>query len=280
MSTQVVDPGRQGLSAVSRSGRWRPGFCLIAGIAVTAGCAADEAPVDPATCGATELYRIDRVQLPANNAETRTLARDLNRDGTPDNQLGMVTSTLQTQFGIDFSATAAARLGQDVTWNLGLRRCPGGEVLVALTGDGSADELQTIGEEIDGVIIATGADTAVPLSTFFDPLGTYPEAGWLRGLRSHLELRVSADGSRADAIVAMGLESDAVLDAAARPMTPFLDGYDQPSPSLEHFDPDGDGVITLEEVKAASFTRAVLAGDLRIDGTLATSIGFGISATR
>src|SRR5688572_27799915 len=63
-----------------------------------------DAPADTmvdASKGAHYHYIIDSMRLPASNAQAQEYGVDLNDDGTIDNQLGMVLSTL-TGMGFDF----------------------------------------------------------------------------------------------------------------------------------------------------------------------------------
>lgn len=54
--------------------------------------------------GAHYHYVANKANVPTNNTQARDFGLDLNNDGTPDNQLGMVLGTLSTM-GIDVQAT-------------------------------------------------------------------------------------------------------------------------------------------------------------------------------
>lgn len=135
-------------------------------------------------------------------------------------------------------------------------------------------------EDADGTVRATGAGAAIPLSTLFDPSGSYPLPGWLRTVRSVIALTISADGSRVDATFGGAVDPGDALDAIARPMTPVLDATAATDGWIRDLDRDQDGTITLEEVKTASITQTLLAADLDIAGKPALSFGLAIRASR
>src|ERR1700759_279755 len=59
-----------------------------------------EPPPDRPFDGTTTRYVIDRFDLPTNNQQSRDLGDDLNGDGAPDNQVGMVLGTLGSQMDL------------------------------------------------------------------------------------------------------------------------------------------------------------------------------------
>ncbi len=256
------------------------------------GCVAEDS-IDIDTCGPPEVYRIDTLQVPANNTEAHDLAFDLNGDEAVDNQVGMVMGALHNYFDqpFDLGASANQHLNADVTWTIGLRRCAGDHVLVSIVnmgfqegGDpGAAHEL--VGRITGGQIRASGEGGELPMSALFDPPGTFADAGWLTSELSVIRFADPGATDRIDGRVGLAPFAVDAVDAIARPMLPFIQTRAKNNPTLVSvFDVNKDGEITLEEVKAANLTQSLLYPDLRVGSDrsepTALSLGLGFSATR
>ena len=246
-------------------------------------CAADEPGVDLTSCEAPELYRIDRVELPRNHDEARRLGLDLDRDDNAvvDNQLGLVISTLDTQFGpFDLGAVASGRLAAEVPWSLALRTC-GDRVVVSLGRAEALDEVQLVGDAGPGALAARGTGGELPLSLMFDPDAAVADPGWLSGVAMAIELERSADGARLSARLGVALDDTAVFDTVVPPVARFLDAHRvEQASAVEHLDRDDDGRVTEQEVRASTVLRSLLAPDLRLDAAPALSFGVGLSGVR
>ena len=250
------------------------------------GCVGEE-PFDPTPCAPAEVFRITGIELPTNNTRARELGFDLVPDdrkpAQPDNHLGMVAATLQSSLGppLDLSASATAHVGDDVGWQLALRRCPGDQVVVAVGAPATmtADDVQMIGASIDGRIEARGQGGEVPMAALFDPLGQ-AGPGWQPSLVTMT--RFADPGAGAQLIAQLGFATPAAPTAEAiiAAMTPYLAALavDQPW-LLEYLDPDRDGVITEAEVADSSLAAALFAADLRIDSDRANALSLGLQVT-
>lgn len=274
-------------SKPSTSGRWCRVGCpiVIAGLLAASGCTDDQAPLDPATCDAPTSYRVASVLVPRNNPEARETALDLDGDELVDNQAGMIAGTLHGQVGplLDLTRTASARFANDVTWTIAVQHCPdhgdGDGAVVSLTSStGSVSQL--IGRMKNGVIIATGYEGDMPVSTLFDAAGTFGDPGWIPAARAKIEVRELA-ADRIEGTVTMALDSQATLEALARPLTPFFNAYpEELGFIIDYFDDDKSGQLTVEEITTSNLAHALVAPDLELPGGPALSFGVGFAATR
>ncbi|MBA3396217.1 MAG: EF-hand domain-containing protein [Deltaproteobacteria bacterium] len=267
----------------STSGRWCRAGCpiVIAGLLAVSGCTDEPEPLDPATCDAATTYRVASVLMPHIGAEARATGLDLNGDEMVDNQVGMISSTLHGQVGplLDLSRTASARFASDITWTIAVQHCPDAGAVVSLTSStGSVSQL--IGRMRDGVIVATGYEGELPVSTLFDAGGTFVDPGWVAAARAKIELR-ELDANRIEGKVTMALDSEATLEALARPLTPFFNAHpEELAFFIDYFDDDEDGQLTVEEITASNLAQSLTAPDLDLPSGPALSFGIGFAATR
>jgi hypothetical protein len=77
-------------------------FAAALGSLSLAACGGGDSTITPE--GAHHHYVVNKALVPTNNNESREYGLDLNNDGTPDNQLGMVLGTL-AGMGFDIQAT-------------------------------------------------------------------------------------------------------------------------------------------------------------------------------
>jgi hypothetical protein len=256
--------------------------CALAALAL-AGCATEEPELDLAACGAPEVYRIDRIELPRDNASARALGLDLDREAPAavDNQLGMVSSMLHGQLGpIDMAAVMSERLAGEVEWKLAVRPC-GDRVAVSLGRADRLDEVQLVGSAGTGTVAARGAGGELPLSLMFDPDAAIADPGWLPGALAAIELDRSADGARLTAKLGLALDDAAALEASVPPLARFFDAHLPAGSYLAtHFDRDRDGRITEQELRDSTLFRSLFMPDLLLDGAPAVSLGVGLSGER
>lgn len=189
------------------------------------------------------------MEVPTSNARAVALAFDLDANHDPDNQLGAVAATLADQIGVtapfDLSGVATARLANDVEWTLDVETCD----------DGSA--------RLHGA--------AMPLSTLWDPLGSFADPGFVPATKHAIEITRDATGVWRGK-VGMAFEQVALREAVIAPMARFLEAH---RILMELFDTaPKDDHVSLEEMRASQLVQALLAPDL--DGAI--SFGIGVTA--
>lgn len=214
--------------------------CLL--LVAVVGCATD--PAEP-RCE-TRRLRVDAVTVPKNNNLAREFGFDLNADEAVDNNAGMVTATLHTMItNFDLGTAATVRLADDIVWEVEVETCDDGTQRIA--------------------------DARMPVSTVFDPIGTFPAAGFLAANRSAIQVAQRADGTWSGTL-GMAFAADALIEATVAPLAPYFDTHQL---FMEYLDKSPkDGHITVEEMRAASVVKTLLAPDLGSDGT-----SFGIAFT-
>ena len=252
----------------SRSGRVCRVLCPF--LVVVAGCADDEEAFDTSTCGAATTLRVNAMTIPKNIAETKELAIDLDGDDRLDNQIGMITGTLQSNAAIVLSPIASARLTNDVSWHIGVRDCADGAAITVSETADFGDAIHMTGtRSADGTIVARGDDGEIPIGVVLDPSGQY-HASFVRAHVGALEMRPQADGNFIGR-VAFGVDSTQVRGVAARAWAPFFDEHDL---FLSLFDkmPE-DGRITVEEVEQSNLMKTLFTPDLE-EGGMSLSVGF------
>ena len=205
--------------------------CLV--LVAVGGCAGD-----PEVTCETKLLRVERVRMPTTNTQAREAALDLDGDGDGDNIGGLVASTILAQIPqLDLTASANARLADDVVWELEVSQC----------SDGS-----------------THVDGQMPVSTLWDPTATFDAPGWLSPRSAKIDVKPTADG-RWEGRVAMAFAPRELIDAVVAPMAPYFDEHQL---FMEHFDvAPRDGHITVDEMRDAEVVRVLFAPDLEGGGT-------------
>jgi hypothetical protein len=214
--------------------------CLL--LVAVVGCATD--PAEP-ICE-TRTLRVDTVAVPKNNNLAREFGFDLDADKAIDNNAGMVTATLHAMIpNFDLATATTARLADDIVWEVEVETCDDGTQQVA--------------------------NARMPVSTVFDPAGTFPAAGFVAATRSAIAVTQRADGTW-DGKLGMAFAPDALIDATVAPLAPYFDEHQL---FMEYLDTSPkDGHITVEEMRKASVVKTMLAPDLGSDGT-----SFGIAFT-
>jgi hypothetical protein len=215
--------------------------CLV--LVAFAGCATD--PADP-ICEARTL-RVDSIVVPVNNTRAREFGFDLDDDKAIDNNAGMVTATLYSQIpNFDLAAAATARLADDIVWEIEVESCDDGAPRIV--------------------------DARMPISTVFDPNGTFASPGFIAATRSAIELAQRTDGTW-EGTLGMAFAADALIEATIAPLAPYFDAHQL---FMDYLDTSPrDGHITVEEMRKASVVKTLLAPDL---GKAGTSFGIAFTA--
>lgn len=264
--------GPRGSAGGTDSGHPCRVLTVLAMIAALPGCAEPTPDDELRDCEPAVLHRIAQVTVPRNNAEARAIGLDVNGDATVDNQVGMVSGTVAGLFGTDWSAPSA-RLASEVTWQLGVRRCAGARFALTVSPGDPGDAVHLIGEDQDGTLVAEGDDGALPVSLLLDPAGTYPEPGWVRGVRAAAQLAEQPGGGWAGKLTLL-LPAEVARAAAAPPLAAYLDAHrDELAAAIEEVDGDGDGRVTAAELEASSVMRSLFAPDFPKLG----AISFGVA---
>jgi hypothetical protein len=253
---------------------------MLLPLALTA-CFTEEPPLEPADCGTSaRTYKVDRIEMPRSNTESREMGIDLNGDAIVDNQLGMVTSTLRGFFSeaaFDLETRAAEHFASDTDWRVSVWECPADQRLVALTAGADEPTVADLRGGLQGPLFtATGRSGFVPLGALFDADGsggpTFVDA-------ETAAIRLEDPGEEElDAVLASGIEGALASTVIVSAMTPFVDA--NLTYGRDEIDADGDGTITETELGRASLVQSLLAPDLTVGDVDALSFGIRIRATR
>jgi len=236
-------------------------------------CAADD-PIDPATCDAPRVYRIDTVTLPASTRAAREMAFDLDGDGVVDNQLGQVSGYLIDKFSdvpLDLMGRANAHLATDTDWRIEIADCGDVDRRVAIDRAGVGIALP--GTSFDGVVGAKGSDGGVPLVALFDGTGTVSSQFTPA---EHTELQLAETDGELTGLVGFAIGHELAVRLVVHAMAGFLVEHDDPF----GMDADGDGTLTETEIATNSLAQAVLGADVQFGGVDSISLALEIHATR
>lgn len=241
-------------------------------------------------------YRIAKVELPTLSMRARELAFDLGNDDSPDNQLGMVHTTMLTVSPTyQVMPRIEAALAADLGWSLTVYDDPATGRLygahlarATITNVGIEPELSNLEPafaNLDDPSLPLAGDMGrIPLGTLSDALGG-SDAGWIDVRRLRIDIE-QIDDTRLSARVGMAIakpDVDAeVIPNMARYFTSRLAAND--SEFAAEADTNDDGIVSPAEMSAHDVTRALLAADLydlpEFEGGQALSLGFGITAAR
>jgi len=247
--------------------------CLLFALAA---CATEPAD-DIHYTGETRRFVIDQIAVPTVNNDARAFGADLDGDKSVDNQLGMVTATLNnlagdiTKHGPDMIASgmiaSSVELVADDFDN---------DDTVALRYFGAdGDEAQLVGGTLtNGTFENTrerGAG-AVHLPVFVD---ADPVILPLVQMRAHL----TSDGHGGfDATIQGAVPDDVGKRAAYDSLMQMFASY--PSDHVAFFrmldTQPNDFNVTFDEFKSNNLIESLLAPDITIDGTKMLSIGFKV----
>jgi len=240
------------------------------------GCADD---ADAPLTGATHRYALDGIVLPMTNAEAHALGTDLDGDGTVDNQLGAVISSLAGEGDVtshSFDMIAGGSLPsaiEIITDDLENDSSVGLNYL----GTPGASSAVLRGRFIDGwfrpddlasTSLLGAAQLLLPVFTEADPSPVNVFA---------LQVTLAPDGGggfNADVFAAVPVEP-ALLESVALGATQMI--HSEPSDHRTFaalFDTNGDGVISADEVATNSLFVSLLSPDITIRGHHALSLGF------
>lgn len=275
MSRNVSKPGRS---------QW----WIVAGIALTAGCADTSAPAParlddvPLACAPqTAVYRITHVD-PSGAAAN---ALDLDGDGRPDNALGRAHDALvaiEPAFAV--APRFDARLAQ-IPWLVGVDRC-GDEIRVTLDqGVPLGDEPllprvlpRAVGVIAAGELTASDGVGALPLIALGDAAATRAFAGWRTA--DQLAIHATLTDEALTGTFGAALPAEVVRADLASPIAAFLTAQPATDALRQEADDDGDGTVSPDELAGTAAYRSLTASDLVLDETPAVSIAFAFTATR
>ena len=231
-----------------------------------ASCAAP--PPGPPTCGDPAYYRIDRVHYQACDITSAPRGFDFDGDGNSDDELEVIVGWIGCDDAHlpDMNATASARFASEVTWLAAVRTCD----------DGS--QRAEVGESLGG--------NAAPITALVDPLGDDAPVVWIRIVEPRVQLTANGDGSLSGELGFLIPVPDSD-GAIAAPVAAYLThelalGQRATSSGPYDFarmiDGNGDGVVTTQELLASNLARALLEGDVFLDGRAYDSAAIDVHA--
>jgi len=249
--------------------------------ALLLGCSTNDDVVGPFT-GTTQRYALYMVELPRTNTMARTFGGDLNGDGSVDNQLGQVISTLAvyndvTAHAADMIAGGSIPTALEITADdftdddsVGVRYLgvPGSRY-VELGGtfkDGTFQSNFVATTDVPGQ-----ADLYLPVFTEADPsvldaakmeLWLIPGLDEVDTFRADVHAAIPADDGLWDAVYRGFSQMIASDPADHRGMLADLDGAPR------------DGVLTYDDVRHSSLLVSLLSPDLLSEKPPMISFGF------
>ena len=270
--------------------RWSTlSMVLVTTMVGAAGCVADDEPAAPDLRNADVThYRISAPDLPASGGEVRANGFDLDGDLVIDNQLGAIHSAV-TNVDSDFDVEGAsrARLADDVAWMLSIygagTRGTGAAIDSGILVDGVALPDLSVEPAIGASrgAVLTGERARVPLGMLSDPRRLDPDPGFVDVLNPRIQIE-QLEGDRVQVLFGGAIpfvEIDRIVlpRLAAFYSAQLADG--RSNFARDSLDANGDGVITLDEVRDNNLMKFLLAPDLELEGTQALSLGVRLVAT-
>lgn len=250
----------------------RPALLLASLSLAFLGCVADveEEPIDLARCDMT-TYRVVAAEVPLSAVSAADMAIDIDGDGDNDNALGGALAAMLSVYesAQGLPALVNERLQtEDAAWFITLGRCRDDQVLVwsQRGADDDGDGVFTLGErtsapsrgsfDASGVSARDGNLGAFPAGLFADPLGTADEV-WTQGVGLTAELEF--DGQALVGRIGLGFTED-YFDTVARPLAAFFTARAAAGTSefAVEIDEDGDGEVSLSEMRASPLIQALL----------------------
>lgn len=259
---------------------------ILASLLLIAACASEPGTEDitgPFT-GTTHRFAVDAIELPTTNTGAREFGDDLNGDGSPDNQLGMVVSTLRsmelmTAHGSDMIASGAIASSFEIVAD-DLMNDP--TVSVLYRGADGEDAVAVAGEIIDGHFRSNRTrHTQIPgrvrahLPAWADADPTIVD---IEGL----EIDLTPDGRGGfDALVRGVLDSEATKRAAYPGAMQMLAAAPGAHPTFLNLldDKPRDGVITEEEFVTDSLIESLLTPDIEYRSKMMLTFGYRVHIT-
>jgi hypothetical protein len=241
--------------------------------------------------GPIHRFVVDRITLPTTVAEAGRFANDLDGDGTADNELGAVISTLAgqgdgTTHGPDMIAAGvlasfveiqADDLANDDT------------VGVRYLGIASADTPQLGGTLDGGTFRSNRTQLTVTSIESVLHLPVLGDADPIVATMIGTEIDLDPDGHGGfDGFVRGAVLAEEALDAAAPGLAQMIEANPRAHLTLAGIvDVNGDGQIAVDEIRHASFIESLLAPDVSMfdNGVFhpaprlrpdAVSVGFGV----
>jgi len=267
------------------------GLVSLSGLGLL-GCQPTTEPPPDLTGATVHHYRITSVDLPDDSIEVADVAFDLDGDGSADNQLGGVYSSMRNADSLyEVEVPSTHRLSTDLAWMLsiydggdrgaGVRITEGVVVgdTALVTDDGPA---MGIGPRLPGMF--TGADGVLPFGVLTDALGgAAPD--WTDAAVTSIEIE-SYDPSVVVARVGFALRKRDVDPVVLPNLSAFFTAALQAGHSDfgQIVDTDHDLVVTEAELLASPVFQGLMAPDVTLEpgaapGEEALSLAFRVVAT-
>lgn len=265
--------------------------------------ASSDGGTDAAPPSMRRTYVVSSIDVPTTASESSATGRDLDGDGTIDNQLGQVFASFMSASDLDLQSnmnervqrgdaimlvellaesfladpTALGRAMQGA--NPTPAACTDPEDLVCgrhLEGSASFEVVATAPARSSGTIAAGRAELGPGASVL--PIALDRAVTWLPLIGAHVEAETSPASLMAGTLT--GVIPSAEIDATLIPSFHAAivamiardcpEGACMPGSSGESlrqiFDASGDGMVTLEEVRTNSLARSLVAPDVDLDG--------------
>jgi hypothetical protein len=228
-------------------------------------------------------YVIDAITAPVNADLAEAGGRDLDRDGTIDNQLGNVYSAIAQAVHFDIQGRTDEALAADTLLvGLTLEECASPsytlvELHRGVAIDRSVDppiltvdlttELPAVDRVSDGRLLALKGEGRIPPTALFEAEG----AEWIEGRELTVELDLfDLEGTLATGVDHLAFEPAAVdvihrqilRELEGQPGCPLACEDEDLADMVAIFDDDADGEITPEEVEESFLVETLLRPDL------------------
>ncbi len=250
--------------------------CCLPLVACVSG--SDDSEVVGPFTGETRRFVVDSITVPHTNTEARELGGDLTGDERVDNQLGMVIATLSnmgnvTTHGSEIIAAGAVASSVEITADSFTNDRT---VSVRLVGADGEDATATGGRFVDGAYVSnrTATTDVVGSATLHLPVFVHADPSVVPVIGMQIELVPDGLGGY-DAAVHGAVPHPLAIEMAYRATLQMLASY--PSEHIGFlglFDSSPrDWMLTHDEFTRNSLIVALMAPDVRLDGTEALSLG-------
>jgi hypothetical protein len=248
---------------------------FLALLPLVAGCAADSNSTDVVGpfIGTTHRFVIDSYTLPTSSAQVTALGDDLNGDGTIDNQVGALFSTLAT--GKDLAANPLAmRAVLPTTFVIQADDLANDDhVGVSYIGH-PGDTALAVGGTFTGGVFTSNRSTSDHTAEGALVLPVFADADPTTFALDHGEIDLTPDATGYVATLRGTVDLGDTLHVAAIGLAQMV--MNNPKDHWELgtlFDANGDGRLAVSEVESAPFLKSLLAPDLN---NSQLSMGFSV----
>ena len=250
-------------------------------VLLAVGCTSDTGgDVTGPFSGEVHRFGVDRISLPSTTALQHEFADDLDGDGEPDNQLGLIVAAL-TQTNDTNKHVADMIAARTIASSVELQANDLGHdtsVGARYVGDATlaSDEL---GGRLDHGVFASNRTRTVKLEGSAQvPLPVFADADPLIVPLIGLELDLSPDGAGGyDGIVRGGIPIAQARSIAYAGVLQMM--RTKPTSHLVFariLDTNRDGVIAQSELESSSLLAGFIVDDIAIGGERVLSVGFGV----